>query len=202
MDSRIQRTTFRDQKNISGLKSVELQGEDLRTKIRRNYQGVCGSLRSCDQCLPEVWAGYVRVRGVGHRFCCDPGGDRSCPGQTFVFDSGDDTRDPVPRGDLQLHSAISLEVKPDHGAYGDTLSMAGDCSGSGWHSGQGLRGRSPERKHDDRSGRPRFSFPYRVDQIAASNPHCVCLGRLRHIGYQQLHGRTQEYDDLSRGARC
>ena len=46
----------REQKNVSSLKSVELQGEDLRIQIRSNYDEYRGSVRSDYRHFAEVRA--------------------------------------------------------------------------------------------------------------------------------------------------
>ena len=62
--------------------------------------------------------------------------------------------------------AISLKILPDHGVYGDTLSMAGTVDAP---AGTGVRvfvdGRQIGNAATDQSGR--FSLPYRIEQIEA-----------------------------------
>ena len=71
-----------------------------------------------------------------------------------------------PGGICEAPSAISLAVKPDHGAYGDTLSMTGTVRAP---AGTAVRvfvdGLQSGSTMTDQEAR--FSYPYRIDQIAA-----------------------------------
>lgn len=158
--------TFRDQKNLSGLKSVELQGETLRTEIRKNYHDYAG--RS------------DRVTSVSQRFGLDTSAFEASVKEFAAIlaevEAIQDRRSAsitetireiqCPGGICEAPSAISLDIKPDHGAYGDTLSMTGTVQAP---AGTAVRvfvdGRQSGSTMTDQEAR--FSFPYRIDQVAA-----------------------------------
>ena len=174
--------TFLDQKNIPGLKSVELQGEDLRAKIRRNYENYAD--RS------------VRVITISQKF-----GVNTSAFEKSVVDfaailaetaAAQDNRSSLIQEAVQKiqegQSAVSLNIQPDRGVYGDTLSMAGTVQApAGSTVTIFVDGRQSGSTVIDQDGR--FSFPYRIEQIGVSLPHGLCLDRPRHIECQQLQGR-------------
>ncbi len=152
--------TFLESKNITGLKSVELHGEDLRTKIRRNYRDYV--LRS-DRVI-------TTSQKFGLNTSAFEGSVVDFAAILAEMDAIQDRRSSLIDKTLQEiqegQSAVSLEIHPEHGAYGDTLSMAGTVQASaGTTVTVFVDGRRCGSTVTDQDGR--FSFPYRIEQIGA-----------------------------------
>lgn len=158
-----------DQRNISSLKAVELQSEDLRTNIRKNYDG------------------YVersgRIISISKRFGLDTSAfEQSVTDFTAIMteiDAVHDERstliqDLIQRirdasnaaGADETVSTIHLEILPDHGVYGDTLQMMGTVGApAGTKVGVIVDGRHIGDNTSDTDGR--FSVPYLIEQVEA-----------------------------------
>ena len=170
-DLQIAETAFRDQKNISGLKSVELQGEELSARIQSNYEGYAyrsGKILSLsqkfgmntsefEQSVIEFAAIATKIGAVQDR--------RSSSIQGLIEEIQSSGQESETCG---VPSAIRLKILPDHGAYGDILSLSGTVGGPG-----GSRvtvfvdGLKLGDVVTDRIGR--FSFSYRIEQVEARN---------------------------------
>jgi hypothetical protein len=162
-------TTFRDQKNISGLKSVELRGEALRTGIRRNFDSFAERSRRVIAISQKVGLDTsVFERSVTDFAAILDGIDtlqdeRSSSIRELIQDIRDSDR---ASGTDEAASATSLNILPDHGAYGDTLLMTGASAAPAGTVAtifvDGLRLAGVVIDHDGR-----FSFPYRIEQVEA-----------------------------------
>ena len=150
---------FSDQKNISGLKSVELRGDDLRTKVHANYEEYAGR--------------YDLVVNISRNFGLDTSAfEQSITDFAAILaeiDGIQTARSTVISKMIQEYkggSPIGFDILPDHGAYGETLSMAGTVDApagtkvrvfvDGLQAGGGII---------ETGGR--FSIPFRIEQIEA-----------------------------------
>lgn len=153
--------TFRYQKNISGLMSVELRGEDLRAKIRSNYKEYAG--RS------------GRVVTISRKFGLDTSAfEQSVNDFAAILAEIDAIQNARSAAiseliqDYQTASVIRLNILPDHGVYGDTLSMAGTANAPiGAEVKVFVDGLQAGSVPIDNSGR--FSLPYRIEQVEVGN---------------------------------
>jgi len=161
--------TLFGQKSISGLKAIELQGEDLRTNIRKNFDG------------------YVersgRVISISNRFGLDTSAfeqsvidftaimaeidtvqnERSSAIQDMIQEirgasDADGAKDTI--------SAVHLEILPNQGVYGDTLQMMGTVDApAGTKVGVVVDGRHIGDNTTSTDGH--FSIPYMIEKIEA-----------------------------------
>ena len=151
--------TFRDQKNIAGLKSIELQGEDIRSKVRKNYLGYLDRSR--------------RMVNISQRFGLDTSAfEESITEFAAILaeiDAVQGARSSSISEMMQTNNAssdISMEIHPDRGVYGDTLSMSGTVQGpAGREVTIFVDGRQSGSTVTDQNGH--YSVPYRVEQIGA-----------------------------------
>ncbi|HIH04550.1 MAG TPA: DUF4129 domain-containing protein [Methanoregulaceae archaeon] len=162
-------TTFRDQKDIANLKSIELQGEDLCTKIQSNYEGYADRAD--------------RIVNLSRKFGIDTSAfEKSTTDFAAILteiDAVQKTRSSSIQemireiqfsgrgsGALGAASAVSVRILPDHGVYGDTLSIEGTVDAP---VGTGVTtfvdGQQVGSVVTDRDGR--FSFLYKIEQIDA-----------------------------------
>lgn len=151
--------TYRDQKNVSGLRSVELRGDELRATIRGNYQE---SAELSDQ-----------VVALSQKFGLDTAEfEQSIEDFAAILADVDAVQDARSIAiskmilDLKVDSAIALEINPDHGVYGDLLSMAGTANAStGTEVVVFVDGLQAGGAEIDDSGR--FSLAYTIGQLEA-----------------------------------
>lgn len=155
---------YRESGDTAMLKSVQLQGEELRKKVRENYQGYASR--------------QERVVNISQKY-----GQNTSAYEQSVLDFAaivaaleavqDERAASVPvaiRAIQERQSgglpAITFQVVPDHGVYGDRLSMAGTVRGPAgtqvtiFSDGKPLAGVAT----GEDGG---FDFPYRVGEIEA-----------------------------------
>ncbi|WP_440949188.1 DUF4129 domain-containing protein [Methanosphaerula subterraneus] len=155
---------YRESGDTAMLKSVQLQGEELRKKVQANYQGYASR--------------QERVVNVSQKY-----GQNTSAYEQSVLDfaavvaaieaTQDERATSVPVAIRAIQDrqsgglpAITFQVVPDHGVYGDRLSMAGTVRGPAgtqvtiFSDGKPLAGVAT----GDDGG---FDFPYRVGEIEA-----------------------------------
>lgn len=157
---------YRDSSDAASLKSVQLRGEELRKTVQENYRGYAGrqaavvnlsqqyglNTSAYEQSVTDFAAVVTALEGrQNERAASVPETIRSIQ------------READRSGGLP---PITFAVVPDHGAYGDVLSMAGTV--------RGPAGVEVTVFMDERllagvvSGADgRFAFPYRVGEVAA-----------------------------------
>lgn len=152
---------YRDSSDAASLKSVQLRGEELRKAVQENYRGYAvrqGAVVNLSQQYGLNTSAYEQsvtdfaavVQALEGR-------------QNERAASVPETIREIQRGGVV---PITFAVVPDHGAYGDVLSMAGTV--------QAPAGTEVTVFMDERllagvvSGADgRFAFPYRVGEVAA-----------------------------------
>ncbi len=155
---------YREKGDTAMLKSVQLQGEELRKKVRENYQGYASR--------------QERVVNISQKY-----GQNTSAYEQSVLDFAavvaaleavqDERAASVPEAIRAIQDrqsgglpAITFQVVPDHGVYGDRLSMAGTVRGPAgtqvtiFSDGKPLAGVVT----GEDGG---FDFPYRVGEIEA-----------------------------------
>lgn len=157
------------QRNISGLKAIELQGEDLRTSIRKNFDGYVersGRVISIskrfgldtsvfEQSVIDFTAIMAEIDTVQEK--------RSSSIQDMIQEirSTSDAE-----GTNETVSAIHLEIHPNHGVYGDTLQMMGTVDApAGTKVGVIVDGRHIGDNTTRTDGH--FSIPYMIEKVEA-----------------------------------
>ena len=155
---------YRESGDTAMLKSVQLQGEELRKKVRENYQGYA----SREERVVNVSQKYGQNTSAYEQSVLD------FAAIVAALEAVQDERAasvPVAIRAIQDRQAgglpaITFQVVPDHGVYGDRLSMAGTVRGPAgtqvtiFSDGKPLAGVVT----GDDGG---FDFPYRVGEIEA-----------------------------------
>jgi hypothetical protein len=174
---------YRESGDTAMLKSVQLQGEELRKKVQANYQGYASR--------------EERVVNVSQKY-----GQNTSAYEQSVLDFAaivaalnavqDERAASVPEAirAIQQQSgnlpAITFQVEPDHGVYGDLLSMAGT-----------VRGPAGTQVTIFSDGKPfagvvtgedgGFTFPYRVGEIEAG----------KHMAYASAGAALSDEDPFT-----
>lgn len=168
---------FREQKNISGLKSVELRGEDLRSRMWTNFR--------------DYSARADRIVKLSQNFgLATSAFERSVVDFEAIMteiDAVQDTRsssiqelireiqrsEPSPGAGAPV-SLINLTILPDRGVYGDTISMAGTVPApEGTNVTVFVDGQQLGTVATGADGR--FSFPYRIERVEPRTHNAYAL---------------------------
>lgn len=183
-------------KNLTGLKSVELKGETLRTEIRGKYEGYTERAN--------------RIIGISKRFGLDTSifemSVTDFSALMAAIDTLQDARS-VSIQELILgirtagnaqgtnstdrpESTIHLAVLPEYGVYGDSLELAGSVDGPAGTSVTVLvDGRRLKDVVTGSNGR--FSVPYVIQKVAAGS----------HTAYASTGSDISEVSNFTVGSR-
>lgn len=161
--------TFRDQKDIANLKAVEVRGEDLKTRIGGEYDGYADRANSIintsrkfgidtssfERSILDFAAILGEVDAVQKA--------RSSSISEMIREIQSSARGSGTRGAV---STVSMKILPDHGVYGDTLSMEGTVNApAGTEVTTFVDGKQIGSAVTGSDGR--YSSSYRIEQIEA-----------------------------------